>query len=315
MKIRRFPRLRSPETITRFRDIPLTTNVDSEATRWLVEGIFAERSINLLIAPPGGFKTWFGLALAKAISQHVDFLGHATRRANVLILDFENPLSAIRERQEILDLQEGKYLRIWGHWCKHHPPPLDEDRRLARIARWDHPLIIIDSLIRFHSANEDRADKMAMVMEGFRALTDAGATLLLLHHPPKSPTSDYRGSSDILAAVDAAFKLKEEKNGILKLECFKHRYIEEPTLNIRPDFADGGFEVVDDPSNSISAAAIEKIGAVIKSHPGIAQKDLLRKAELPETNGRRTLQQGEGVHWHSKRGRGKTLRYYPKSGS
>jgi hypothetical protein len=52
---------------------------------------------------------------------------------------------------------------------------------------------------------------------------------------------------------------------------------------------------------------------VIESHPGIDQKDLLKKAELPETNGRKALQQGEGIHWISKRGKGKTRRYYPKS--
>jgi hypothetical protein len=309
-RIHRFPRL--TERINRFRDIPLTAQVETEPTRWLVKGLIVEGSINLLIAPPGGFKTWFGLCLGQAVSQGIEFLGRTTRRTSVVILDLENPQSAIRERLEILQSREGKRLRIWGHWFKLRPP-LDGDRRLHRIARRDQPLIIIDSLIRFHSANEDKADQMATVMAGFRELTDAGATVLLLHHPAKAAKSKYRGSSDILAGVDAAFELAEGKNDTLKLECFKHRYIQEPTLNIRPDFKNGCFEVVDDPSNTMSVAVREKIIGVIERHPGITQKDLLRKARLPETNGRKALQQGDGIHWISKRGKGKTRRYYPKS--
>jgi hypothetical protein len=267
----------------------------------------------LLIAPPAGFKTWFGLSLGQAVSHGIKFLGRATRRTKVVILDFENPLSVIRERQEILQLEEGKRLRIWGHWLKDYPP-LDGDRRLLRFARRNHPLIIIDPLIRFHSANEDRADQMAMVMGGLRELTDAGATVLLLHHPPKTTKAakgKYRGSSDILAAVDAAFELTEDKkHDILKLECFKHRYVEKPTLNIRLNLQDGRFEVVDDPSNAISVAVTDKIKEVITHHPGITQKELLKKSQLPETNGRKALQQGEGIHWTAKRGKGNTLGYY-----
>jgi hypothetical protein len=187
----RFPRLPLPEKINRFDDIPLIAQVETEPTRWLVKGLIAERSVNLLIAPPGGFKTWFGLSLAQAVSHGSEFLERATRRTKVVVLDFENPLSVIRERQEILQLEEGKRLRIWGHWLKDHPPS-DGDRRLLKLARRNHPLIIIDSLIRFHSANEDRADQMALVMEGFRILTDAGATLLLLHHPTQDDESCER---------------------------------------------------------------------------------------------------------------------------
>lgn len=311
-RILRFPRLPLPEKINRFHDIPLIAQVETEPTKWLIEGLIAERSVNLLIAPPGGFKTWFGLSLGQAVSHGIEFLERATRRTKVVILDFENPLSVIRERQEILQLHEGKHLRIWGHWLKDHPP-LDGDRRLLKLARRNHPLIIIDPLIRFHSANEDKADQMATVMAGFRALTNAGATVLLLHHPAKTAGSKYRGSSDILAGVDAAFELVEEKNDTLKLECFKHRYIEEPRLHIRPDFKNRCFEVVDDPSNAVSIAAREKIMAAIKRHPGIAQKDLLREAALPETTGRKTLQQGDGIHWITERGKGNTLRYYVKS--
>ena len=314
-RIPRFPRLPLPDKINRFHDIPLIAQVETEPTRWLVEGLIAERSVNLLIAPPGGFKTWFGLSLGQAVAHGIEFLERATRRTKVVILDFENPLSVIRERQEILQLHEGKHLRIWGHWLKDHPP-LDGDRRLLKLARRNHPLIIIDPLIRFHSANEDKADQMATVMAGFRALTDAGATVLLLHHPPKTTKAakgKYRGSSDILAAVDAAFELADGKNDTLKLECFKHRYIEEPTLNIRPDFKNGCFEVVDDPLNAISIAVREKIMRVIERHPGITQKDLFTKAELAETTGRKTLQQGEGIHWITERGKGNTLGYYLKT--
>jgi hypothetical protein len=100
---------------------------------------------------------------------------------------------------------------------------------------------------------------------------------------------------------------------ILALKCFKHSFIQEPQLKIRPDLEHGRFEVIDDLSNAVSSAMIGKITATIARHPGITQQDLIEKAGLPESNGRKAVQQGEGIHWFSKRGKGNTLHYYLKN--
>jgi hypothetical protein len=153
---------------------------------------------------------------------------------------------------------------------------------------------------------------MAKVLRRLRDLADAGATILLLHHQAKTQGSQYRGSTDILAGVDAAFELRREKSKddpTFSLRCFKHRLIEETTMKIRLNLRKGRFEVADDSSDAISSTVIAKIKEVISSHRRITQRDLLRMADLPKTKGRKILQRGEGVHWHSKRGKGSTLHY------
>jgi hypothetical protein len=154
---------------------------------------------------------------------------------------------------------------------------------------------------------------MAKVFRRLRILADAGATIFILHHVPKTKKSQYRGSTDILAGVDAAFELCREKSKndtILSLKCFKHRVIPETTIKLRLNLQKGCFEAIDDDSsNAIPPAVIESIKAVIAKHPRITQTRLIRKAGLPETNGRKILQQGNGIHWVAKRGTGTTLHY------
>jgi len=53
-------------------------------------------------------------------------------------------------------------------------------------------------------------------MKHLRRLAEVGATILILHHRSKTEGSKYRGSTDILAAVDVAYAL-EEVDGFLRL--------------------------------------------------------------------------------------------------
>ncbi len=174
-------------------------------------------------------------------------------------------------------------------------------------------MIVFDSLVRFHEADENSAKQMAEVFGKLRSIAEVGATAFLIHHQGKSRTSLYRGSSDILAGVDAAFEIREEKSKnatILTLECFKHRFIEEPRLTMRFDLENGCFEVVEDKSLPVTADQVEKICRVIAKNPGINQEQLLKQAGLPETNGRKLLNEDDGKHWFSKPGKGKSFRYF-----
>lgn len=311
-EIERFPRSPEPERIARLRDIPRVRAVAIDTTRWLVNGMVPEASITLLTALPGGYKTWFALSLAGAVAEGAEFLGRKTAQSMVLYLDYENPLSVIRERLAILRLHDGEWLKIWGHWLK-DPPPQIGDRRLDEIARRHRPLIIFDSFLRFHSAEENSATQMASVLAKLRRLTVAGASIFPLHHLAKSQRSQYRGSSDILAAVDAAFTLSKKKNKhqtILTLECFKHRLVEEFELTLRPDFQNGRFELLDDPSAAITSTLINRVRAAIAKNPGITQQELIKRCGIPETNGRDLLLREAGNFWFTKRGEKKSLRYY-----
>jgi hypothetical protein len=121
----------------------------------------------------------------------------------------------------------------------------------------------------------------------------------------------------IATRYDAGFELCREINKhdiVPSLKCFKHRVIPETTIKIRLNLPKGCFEAIhDDSSNAIPPAVIETIKAVISKHRHITQTRLIRKAGMPETNGRKILQQGHGTHWFSKQGKGTTLHYYLKT--
>lgn len=308
-RIQRFPRTTSPGRIKKFSDIPRISTLQALPREWLIEGVVPQASLTLLTAPPAGFKTWFALSLAGAVSKGADFLERKTIRAPVLYVDYENPESLIHERRDVLKL-DGE-IRLWGHWL-HDPPPQIGDKRLLKIARRVRPLIILDSFVRAHSADENNANQMASVIAELRRLADAGATVILLHHKAKSPKSQYRGSTDILAGVDIAFELRKKgpNNRHMVLECFKHRLAEEFSLPMRFDIGRGCFVAAGPPSSG-SSSLVRAIEGVIREFPGISQKDLLRRAGLAETSGRDALREGEGPHWRSVRGKGKALHYFP----
>src|SRR5439155_25835281 len=66
--------------------------------------------------------------------------------------------------------------------------------------------MVFDSLLRFHSADENSATEMKVAMGCLRDLVTAGATVVVLHHRSKSETSTYRGSSDILKAPTSVLR-------------------------------------------------------------------------------------------------------------
>ena len=316
-QLHRFSRRRLiPDHVGDLADIPSLRELDDTEIKWLVSGLIPRNSLVMVTAPPAGYKTWLALAIAGAVSTGADFLDRKTVQTPVLYLDRENPAAVIRQRLEILKLDDSSRLKIWGRWVPDSPPLLG-DPRLVEIAQKHKPLIVVDSLVRFHSAEENNATTMGRISEHLKRLVDAGATVLLLHHQGKNPTVLYRGSSDILAGVDAAFhieKQKDEKVGIfLRLESYKDRYAEESNLVLRPNFEEGCFELVDDPADVELADTIQKIQDVIRRNPGISQKELIEKTRLPETKGREILKRGNGNHWDTIQGKGKTLCYYLKS--
>jgi hypothetical protein len=247
-KVHRFPRLhknKTPVPIMSFFDIPLTADLPMQKTQWLFDRLFPKAELILITGLPGSYKSLLVEYLAAAVSEGRDFLGRKTRRTKVLILDRDNPSHIITQRREMLNMSESGYLRIWGNWADEPPPNID-DPRLEEFAREHNLLIIFDSLVRFHDADENSIKEMAAVMAKLRKLVTAGATVIVLHHSPKSEPrkNKYRGASDIHASVDVAFNLSVNRKTnppTLTFECFKHRGMEEFTLTIRPDFEHWGF--------------------------------------------------------------------------
>ncbi len=221
---------------------------------WVVDGMIAEGSVNLISAESGTGKTFLAYALAGAVAQGVPLIGLPVKQMPVLYLDGENPFALVKERLGYLAIPKTAGLHLWGGWVK-EPPPGPQERIVEEFAKTKHGLIIWDSLIEFHPGDEGNASETRKFMKGFRNLANLGATIVLLHHTGKSSTSKkYRGSSDIKAAVDTAYLLEKVATGLgsdklrrLKMTNFKSRFA--PGTNFTMEFVQGqGFLVVGEPT-------------------------------------------------------------------
>jgi hypothetical protein len=296
-------------------------------TEWIVEGILPRASVTLLAGEPGSYKTWLALALLRGVAGGGNFLGRKCARTSVLYLDRENPLAVMRERLAVLGIESLEGSRIWGGWLCDAPPAIG-DARLMEIARERRPLIIFDSLIRFHAAaDENSATEMALVMQELRSLANAGATVVALHHKPKSEGSHYRGSSDIAGGVDTAWAISRDRNaGLLRLECFKSRYAEEFSLTLRPELSgppgrrlvepggwggSGDFVVTGSPEAASERDDVERLAEAIRLNPGQSKECVIESARVPQRRGRALLARHNGRLWRSEHGRHNAIRFFP----
>ena len=216
-----------PSRITSLSQIPSVFGLESKLD-WLVDGMIAQGSITMICAESGTGKTWFGYYLAGCVANNVSVLGQAVLGCKVLYLDGENPLYVAKQRLKDLGIQDSPNLKLWGGWNM-SPPPGPSDPLVIDFAREHRGLIIYDSLIEFHSGSEQSSTETRSFMRHFRHLANLGASVIFLHHSGKADTSkQYRGSSDIKAAVDTAYALVRTSQGVaelgdLALTCFKGR--------------------------------------------------------------------------------------------
>lgn len=299
-------------TIRAWDEIPDVTTMEAPKVEWIVDRVIPRASVTLIAGEPSSYKSWLALALLRAVANDGKFLGRECAHQSVLYLDRENPQAVVRDRLAVLGMESLRSARIWGGWLP-DAPPLIGDVRLIQFTCERKPLVIFDSMIRFHTADENSATEMAEVMQKWRELANAGATVVLLHHRAKSETSRYRGSSDILGGVDTAFSLSRDRQaGVLKLECFKSRFLEEFSLTLRPDLSGSGdFVVTEAPEETAAREESQRLSEMIRAKPGQTQSELLEASGLPHGKGREILSQLDGQFWRSERGSHNAKRFFP----
>ena len=249
--------------------IPSVWTLESHC-EWCVEDMIARGSVTLISAESGTGKTWLAYFLAGRVAYGRDVLGRAVKQCRDL--DGENPLYLVKQRLLDLGISETPYLTAWGGWNT-SPPAGPASRAVMDFAGEHRPLIIYDSLIEFHPGSEQSSSETRSFMRNFRALANMGATVLVLHHTGKADTAkQYRGSSDIKAAVDTAYLLERADEdapelGKLTLRCFKSRLA--LARNFSMEFRRGlGFVAAE------TRSVREIINEVLREHPSSNQTQI-----------------------------------------
>ena len=202
--------------------------------RWLIKGLIPCDGVVMMSSAPASYKTWLMMQFAISIASGEKLFDHyETEQSGVLVVDEESGERALQERFKRLGVDEGL--------------PIYYLSRLGRKATGDYidnvielcqekeiGLVMFDSLIRFHSGNENDSVEMAQVMNEFKKISDAGIACLILHHNRKSSFlgssvgEAMRGSGDLLAACDVHIAINRNKN-VVTISQSKNRYCEEMT--------------------------------------------------------------------------------------
>ena len=258
-----FNSISSRETEQRTKDSEKSSNYKIEAvafsdlikteykdTQWLVEKLIPHEAVTMISGAPRSYKTFIALDVALKIADGEKlFNKFVTKQSSVLILDEENHPRILKQRAKILSQKTD--LPIFISSKKNF---LINEKSTIEVIRFskekDIKLVIFDSLICIHDADENSASEMRKVMKHFKEITNNGIAVIIIHHHGKTESrkasQKIRGSSDIFAQVDCHISVtRGENDEIITLEQSKLREAQEMEpfiLNFHINDDEGFFE-------------------------------------------------------------------------
>ncbi|UFS71385.1 AAA family ATPase [Geomonas sp. RF6] len=296
---------------------------------WIVDNLIPRDCVTVLFGRGGIGKTTLSMMMAAAIDKGVPIFGMSTVKTKVIVIDFENSLPVLSERAKRTAVDG---VLFWD--SSSNPPGLDEPGWVVYkeiLKKYPGALFIFDTLRSAHSGDENDSKVMSLVMRRLRNLRDAGATVIVLHHTPKSNDRQFKGSGAILDLCDHVVALfqtrrdgdEEEVDDIDAIEKIyrfgtgkKSRY-RPHRVYLRFDKEDELFTLAEDPE----AVAIDHLQSIIGTmYDGIGpnQSAVVAAAERHDFDFgsarkiRALLKKGEGVHWAvTTRGINNAISYAP----
>lgn len=190
------------------------------AADWIVENFVPADQKGLVVARPGGGKSWLLESLAIAVASGSDFLGRfRVKQGPVLIVDQDSPTEVLRERlQALMSMFVSSPSDLFVESQQGYA--IDQKTSvgsLSEIIEDKRPtLLIFETLDTITSGNFDE-NRAKDIRRLFRNLDDLQArnpcAILISHHLGKKgqvgePVTWIRGSSALPARVDVAYGLQ-----------------------------------------------------------------------------------------------------------
>jgi hypothetical protein len=208
---------------------------DFPEPKWIVDELIPHPGITVLSGRPSSYKTWLTQSLAISVASGNKFLGEfeIDNSGGVMFIDKENYVGRIKDRYVSLDGTNENIVYLEGGNIK-----IDDvdglNGVMNSIKKHEPKLLILDSLSRMHSKEENSASEMSEVAGALQNIRDMGVSVLYTHHHRKGQNKHgrsfdkVRGSSDIVAGVDCVLSVNcFKKENMLSIEQSKMRYAEE----------------------------------------------------------------------------------------
>lgn len=193
---------------------------------WLVQGVLEKGTLAAIVGESGSGKSFLAIDLACSVATGRNWHGNPTQKGAVFYLAGEGR-SGISRR-----------LGAWEHHTQSSSVPMMFSSRAIDLgdSRDNLPmvlqalrsssqkpvLIIIDTLARHHSGDENSASEMSAFINNLDQLREEfGATVIIVHHAGKDLTRGARGSSAFRAALDHELAVTKPETGMVNLQCTK----------------------------------------------------------------------------------------------
>jgi RecA-family ATPase len=212
--------------------------------KWLVEGLFEQESLTMVVGPPGSFKSFLAIDWGLCAAVGLPWNRRAVEPSKVLYMLGEGKASMLKRIQawvyeKHLDREQRARLNA-NFRVTFEVPQLAVPRSTAQLIddleREDyHPtLTIVDTLARSYvGKNENDAMDVGVWVDSADKLRQRGMAVVVLHHAKKNTEFgvQYRGNTAWQGAMDTSFILErnpEGYKGYAKLSCTKQKDHQEP---------------------------------------------------------------------------------------
>lgn len=190
----------------------------------VIENLLPLGSLACLFGEPAGGKSFTALDMSFCISQGIPWHGLKVEKGSVAYVAGEG-IEGIAKRLKALvakyDCDDPK-----DFYLSNGSIDLADNKSVQSLlhelnSKTSIKLIVIDTMHRNFTGDENSAKDMAMLVKHADDLKDqTGATILIVHHSGKSKTSEVRGSSAFKAALDVEIMVTN-KNGVVTLKNTK----------------------------------------------------------------------------------------------
>ncbi len=271
-----------------FRKLDELLSTNYPAQEYVVHRLIPDAAITILSGTSRSFKTYTLLELAKSVASGAPLFGqYATHKAGVLFIDEENGGRLLQKRLKQLEVASDLpiyFSRKMGF--KLDPENVASALHLCK--KNDIKLVIIDSLIRIHNADENSARDMSQVFNQLRRFTRNSIAVLVTQHNRKQGAfnggagNEMRGSSDILAAVDAHIGVTRKNKWYLVFDQTKQRYdveLDPFQVKVAVDDKSFGFEYLGTIKPHADGLEILRTAVItlLKEHEQLMQKAIAEK--------------------------------------
>lgn len=207
--------MKKTETIKEFTINPISLDDLLEKnippTSWLIEGIFPTSCINVLAGYTTSYKTWLVLDMAICLATGSNWLDKfPVKQSNVLIIDEESGESMLKQRFLLMTEERGLNIKVLSYSSF----KAGNSESIVKYCLENNiNVVILDSLIRSHSSDENSSSEMSEVFKHFQAFKKSEIALIFIHHNRKTSKDNYnpresmRGSSEILGFVDSGISV------------------------------------------------------------------------------------------------------------